>query len=225
MRASSRSPRARSGQWCTVRMASAAAKAPSRKGRCVADAWTTGALPPGALPDHRQRRFHRHDPMVHRFVGARARADVHHAGGLSQGPVSRRRSTNFSMLQGRPPRDRSCERAASRRRRSVDYCSQARLLRQVRCGPPTRRSLRVEAHAVRCSRGERDRPSPWASRFSTSTSLLGMFRGLFTGISKLMRYSRPHRAASCVVGEQITGEGLTLLGALPTFAAVARVAV
>src|SRR5262245_18009850 len=37
-----------------------------------------------------------------------------------------------------------------------------------------------------------DRPkfTRWASSFSTSTSVLGIFWGLFTGVSKLMRYAR-----------------------------------
>src|SRR5262249_56841709 len=44
-RASSVRPRARSGQWCTVRTASAAANAASLNGSSRADACTTGALP------------------------------------------------------------------------------------------------------------------------------------------------------------------------------------
>src|SRR5262245_24140876 len=55
-RVSSTSPRARSGQWCTVRIASAASKAPSSKGSCVAEAWMAGP--------------------VHRLVGAGSRTDV-----------------------------------------------------------------------------------------------------------------------------------------------------
>jgi hypothetical protein len=49
-RASSVSPRARSGQWCTVSTASAASNTASLNGSAVAEACTTGALPARRWP-------------------------------------------------------------------------------------------------------------------------------------------------------------------------------
>ena len=120
-RASSASPRARSGQWCTVSTASAASKVASRNGSAVAEACTTGALPGRPLGDHRARRLDGDDPTVARLVRAGARADVHHRVGRAERvgdgrrdardrDDDRRRSPGRSRRRARPSLRTGCRR-------------------------------------------------------------------------------------------------------------------